>query len=90
MASLREHFTDPQRCWRRFIAGLAIFIVGAGLLFGTAHLSPALLYHPVLYWFSAAVLLTGFALAMSGYLGIFIQRFTGLNPTKKQSRDDGD
>lgn len=80
MPSVREHLTDPQRCWRRFTAGLVVFVAGAGLLLGVAQ------YHIVLYWLALGTLLIGFVLAMSGYLGLFIQRFSGLNEAKKRSR----
>jgi len=83
MVTLHEHLTDPQRCWRRFTAGLVVFMVGAGLLLSVAH------YHVALYWLSLSILFMGFALAMSGYLGLFVQRFSILSDAKKRSRGDG-
>ncbi|QJR80851.1 hypothetical protein CA267_008690 [Alteromonas pelagimontana] len=75
---------DPVTSWNRFKLGLVIFLVGVALLFiaGPIHIG--------LHFFALAVLLCGFAIAMTGYAGIFLQRITSLNPKKHQSihRDD--
>ena len=56
--------------------GLTLFVVGVLLLFTTSPL------HTTLYYLSLLVLFVGFALAMLGYFGIFIQRFSFLKNKK--------
>jgi MFS family permease len=62
----------PRVSWKRFIIGLILFLAGMALLIFFGH------WHPVAYFVSIAVLLTGFAIAMWGYAGIFISRFARL------------
>ncbi|AUC90442.1 MAG: hypothetical protein CL600_03760 [Alteromonas sp.] len=67
---------DIHTSWQRFKIGLTIFAVGVVLLFFISHL------YAVLHYFSVAVLLCGFAYAMWGYFGIFMQRFSSLKNIK--------
>lgn len=67
---------DVNKSWQRFKIGLAIFVVGVLLLFLTSHI------HIALYYLSISVLLVGFAIAMFGYFGIFIQRFSFIKNKK--------
>jgi len=67
---------DIHKSWQRFKIGLAIFVVGVLLLFtiSDAHFS--------LHYLSLVVLFVGFVIAMFGYWGIFIQRFSFLKNKK--------
>ncbi|QDG36630.1 hypothetical protein FJN13_18205 [Alteromonas mediterranea] len=67
---------DIHKSWQRFKMGLTLFVVGVLLLFTISHL------HTTLYYLSLLVLFVGFALAMLGYFGIFIQRFSFLKDKK--------
>ncbi|MHC6646993.1 hypothetical protein ACYTPF_10540 [Alteromonas sp. HB246098] len=61
---------DPLKSWQRFKIGLSIFVVGVLLLFTLSE------FHIALRYLSLLVLFLGFAIAMLGYWGIFIQRFS--------------
>ncbi|KTF06510.1 conserved hypothetical protein, membrane [marine sediment metagenome] len=61
---------DPLKSWQRFKIGLSIFVVGVLLLFTLSE------FHIALRYLSLLVLFIGFAIAMLGYWGIFIQRFS--------------
>jgi uncharacterized membrane protein YidH (DUF202 family) len=69
--------TDIHTCWQRFKLGLSLFVVGVVLLFTLST------YHPLLNYLSIAVLIIGFAIAMLGYSGIFLQRFSSFKNIKK-------
>ncbi|WP_414829049.1 hypothetical protein [Alteromonas sp. H39] len=69
--------TTPQQRWQGFIRGLVLFSMGALLLIFTAE------YSVWLYWLSLAVLLTGFAIAMRYYAGIFLQRMSAFKDAKR-------
>lgn len=75
---------DVHKSWRRFKLGLALFVAGVVQLFTLSHLST------FLYYYSIATLLVGFVIAMSGYIGIFMQRFAFLKDKKIPSsfKDD--
>lgn len=67
-----QPFFSAQRSWQRFLVGLILFGVGLVALLGLGDLA---------YWVyvtALCVLLVGFVIAMSGYLGLFIQRFAFL------------
>lgn len=68
--------------WRRFKWGLGVFLAGMAGLLLTGH------GHPVAYYMSMTILLSGFVLAMAGYAGIFWQRISGLNPRRKSTYRD--
>ncbi|GGW90965.1 hypothetical protein [Alteromonas halophila] len=70
---------DLYISWRRFKRGLALFICGVGLLLTVGHLA-------AVYYLSLAILLTGFAIAMWGYAGIFLSRFAGLKNNRFNSK----
>ena len=63
---------DVHKSWRRFKLGVA----GVVQLFTLSHLST------FLYYYSVTTLLVGFVIAMSGYIGIFMQRFAFLKDKK--------
>ena len=67
---------DLYKSWQRFKLGLALFVVGVLLLFTISAI------HILAYYFSLAILLLGFIIAISGYIGIFIQRFSFLKNKK--------
>jgi len=69
-------FFDLHTSWRRFKLGLALFAAGVVLLFGVSTI------HISLYYVSLLILVLGFIIAMSGYLGIFMQRFSFLKEKK--------
>lgn len=68
---------DIYRSWRRFKLGLALFACGVLVLLPLGHI-------PVAYYLSLAILLLGFAIAMWGYAGIFLQRFAGLKNARNK------
>lgn len=70
---------DIVKSWQRFKLGLVLFAIGAGLLLSVAT------FALWLYWLSLAVLLSGFAIAMLGYAGIFLQRFSRVREMKHKS-----
>mgnify|MGYP006058380537 FL=1 len=61
---------DIHKSWQRFKIGLSIFVVGVLLLFTLSEL------HIALHYLSLIILFIGFTIAMLGYWGIFIQRFS--------------
>lgn len=67
---------DPLKSWQRFKIGLSIFVVGVLMLFTLSEL------HVALRYLSLLVLFLGFAIAMLGYWGIFIQRFSFMKNKK--------
>ena len=67
---------DPYKSWQRFKIGLSIFVVGVLLLFTLSEL------HDALRYLSLLVLFLGFAIAMLGYWGIFIERFSFMKNKK--------
>ena len=71
---------DINKSWQRFKLGLALFVVGAFCLLLLSRL------HPVIYFISLGTLLLGFAIAMLGYLGIFLQRFASFKNKKTPPR----
>tara|TARA_B100001063_G_C16735080_1_gene541531 strand:+ start:961 stop:1194 length:234 start_codon:yes stop_codon:yes gene_type:complete len=75
---------DVHKSWRRFKLGLALFVAGVVQLFAISHFST------FLYYYSLTTLLVGFVIAMSGYVGIFMQRFAFLKDKKIPSsfKDD--
>lgn len=78
----RAALTDSTRCWQRFVSGLVGFMLSAALLVVAGP------YHALVYWLSLTLLLASFALAMSGYAGLFWQRLTRFNSMKKPARRD--
>ena len=68
---------DIHKSWQRFKIGLSIFVVGVLLLFTLSEL------HITLQYLSLLILFVGFSIAMLGYWGIFIQRFSFIK-NKKQ------
>ncbi len=68
-----------SKSWHRFKWGVLVFVLGAGGLFVTDENSIETL------WLSVAVMLLGFALAMSGYIGIFLNRFNRLRDARSRS-----
>ncbi|MEW9797766.1 hypothetical protein [Alteromonas sp. CYL-A6] len=71
---------DVLRSWQRFKAGLLLFAPGALLLLSAGDL------HIAFYVVSLMLLTVGFVLAMWGYAGIFISRFSGLKPPSGKKR----
>ncbi|MCW8093322.1 hypothetical protein [Alteromonas sp. ASW11-130] len=72
-------FFGLSKSWHRFKWGLLVFALGAsGMLFTDEQ-------SIVTLWVSVAIMLLGFALAMSGYLGIFLNRFNRLRETRSRS-----
>ena len=67
---------DIHKSWQRFKIGLTIFVVGVLLLFTLSHL------HTSLYVLGLTVLFVGFVIAMFGYIGIFLARFSSLKNKK--------
>ena len=67
---------DIHKSWQRFEIGLYIFVVGVLLLFTLSEL------HITLHYLSLLILFVGFAIAMLGYWGIFIQRFSFIKKQK--------
>ena len=67
---------DIHKSWQRFKIGLTIFVVGVLLLFTLSHI------HTSLYLLSMTVLFGGFVIAMFGYIGIFLARFSSLKNRK--------
>lgn len=70
---------DILQSWRRFKLGLALFAGGVALLLTVGN-------SPVFYYLSLAVLLPGFGIAMWGYAGIFLSRFSGLNQQRFRNK----
>ncbi len=71
---------DIYQSWRRFKLGLALFAGGVLVLLTLGHI-------PVAYYLSLAVLLCGFSIAMWGYAGIFLQRFSGLKHARNKNKN---
>lgn len=67
---------DIHKSWQRFKVGLSIFVVGVLLLFTLSEL------HASLHYLSLLILFIGFAIAMLGYFGIFVQRFSFIKNKK--------
>ena len=67
---------DLHKSWQRFKLGLTLFVAGVLLLFTVSPL------HISLYYASLAILLIGFVIAITGYVGIFVQRFSFLKNKK--------
>ncbi|NOH58614.1 hypothetical protein F0261_11295 [Alteromonas sp. 07-89-2] len=67
---------DIHKSWQLFKIGLSIFVVGVLLLFTLSEL------HITLHYLSLLILFVGFAIAMLGYWGIFIQRFSFMKNKK--------
>ncbi|WP_025257247.1 hypothetical protein [Alteromonas sp. ALT199] len=67
---------DSFKSWQRFKIGLSIFVVGVLLLFTLSEL------HVALHYLSLLILFIGFTIAMMGYWGIFIQRFSFMKNKK--------
>jgi len=67
---------DIYKSWQRFKIGLSIFVVGVLLLFTLSEL------HIALHYLSLIILFIGFTIAMLGYWGIFIQRFSFIKNKK--------
>ncbi|WP_334014043.1 hypothetical protein [Alteromonas sp. S167] len=67
---------DVHKSWQRFKIGLAIFVAGAVMLLSISH------WHIAVHYLSLSVLFGGFAYAMFGYAGIFLNRFTFLKNKK--------
>ncbi|NMH60744.1 hypothetical protein [Alteromonas ponticola] len=71
-------FFGLSKSWHRFKWGLLVFALGAsGMLFADAQ-------SIVTLWVSVTIMLIGFALAMSGYVGIFLNRFNRLRETRSR------
>ncbi|WP_265617750.1 hypothetical protein [Alteromonas aquimaris] len=71
-------FFGLSKSWHRFKWGLLVFALGAsGMLFADAQ-------SIITLWVSVAIMLMGFALAMSGYIGIFLNRFTRLRESRSR------
>lgn len=66
---------DIYQSWRRFKLGLTLFACGVLLLLTLGS-------YAVVYYLSLAILLPGFGIAMWGYAGIFLSRFSGLKNTR--------
>ncbi|TKB02653.1 hypothetical protein E5672_12360 [Alteromonas portus] len=71
---------DIHKSWQRFKVGLSIFVVGVLLLFTLSEL------HASLHYLSLFILFIGFAIAMLGYFGIFVQRFSFIKNKKPPPR----
>ena len=67
---------DIHKSWQRFKVGLSIFVVGVLLLFTLSE------FHASLHYLSLLILFIGFAIAMLGYFGIFVQRFSFIKNKK--------
>ncbi|TAP42165.1 hypothetical protein [Alteromonas sp. KUL49] len=67
---------DILKSWQRFKIGLGLFAVGAALFIFTSSI------HIATHYTSLALLLGGFAYAMFGYAGIFLNRFNSLKSKK--------
>lgn len=67
---------DINKSWQRFKLGLGLFVVSAFCLLLLSSV------HPFLYFTSLGLLLIGFAIAMFGYAGIFLQRFASFKNKK--------
>tara|TARA_B100000929_G_scaffold282453_1_gene262481 strand:+ start:529 stop:759 length:231 start_codon:yes stop_codon:yes gene_type:complete len=67
---------DIHKSWQRFKIGLSIFVAGVLLLFTLSEL------HIALHYLSLIILFIGFTIAMLGYWGIFIQRFSFIKNKK--------
>ncbi len=73
--------TDPKLGWNRFLKGLAVFFIGLILLL----LSPP--EQQEIMYFAIAILGSGFAYAMTGYIPMLLHRLSmqGLNSARKQT-----
>jgi len=67
---------DILKSWQRFKIGLGLFGIGAALFIFISSL------HIAAHYASLALLLSGFAYAMFGYAGIFLNRFHSLKSKK--------
>ncbi len=74
-----SRFFGLSKSWHRFKWGLLVFALGASGILITDGQRAALL------WSSVVVMLLGFVLAMSGYVGIFLNRFNHLRETRSRS-----
>ena len=73
--------TDQTKGWQRFLAGFVIFVAGLGITLSSAS------DIPLLRFLGLALLLGGFAIAMTGYLPMILYRLTAarrLNNKKSQ------
>jgi hypothetical protein len=71
---------DINKSWQRFKLGLGLFVVSAFCLLLFSRL------HPAIYFISLGTLFVGFAIAMLGYWGIFLQRFARFKNKKPPPR----
>ena len=67
---------DIHKSWQRFKLGLVLFVAGVCLLLTISAL------HIFLYYVALIILLLGFVIAMTGYAGIFMQRFSFIKNKK--------
>ena len=68
--------TDPKQGWKRFVLGLAAFVTGLILML----LTP--LHEKEIHYFAIAIIGSGFAYAMTGYIPMLLHRLTS---AKRQS-----
>ena len=76
--------TDPKAGWKRFTRGLAVFVGGLILLLTTPADQNEILY------FGIAILGSGFAYAMTGYLPMLLHRLTSAKRMSNQVKSGSD
>lgn len=80
MSTLLAQFKDPRASWFRFKIGLAVFAVAVAMMMLTDKPEGAV------KWAILITLTIGFVTAMSGYLGIFLQRISRFKEIKQRTR----
>lgn len=76
------HTTNPKNGWKRFLKGLGVFAIGLLLIILTPADQAEILY------FGIAILGSGFAYAMTGYIPMLLHRLTSASRLAKQQSEN--